>query len=77
MMERLGYGSGPIDTGPGATPSPIGFSTTVLLTTLVLELNLAKVHELAPRHLGESSAKRWGGEVYTVTKQARGVVYLT
>jgi hypothetical protein len=57
--------------------SPIGFSTTVLLTTSVIELILAKLQQLAPRSLGEGPAKRWRGEVYTVTKQARGVVYLT
>jgi hypothetical protein len=57
--------------------SPIGDSTTVLLTGLVIELKLAHAKQLAPRTLGETQAKRWGGEVYTVTKQARGAVYLT
>ena len=60
-----------------AEPSPTCFSTTVLLTTLVLELILALLAELASRTLGEGLAKPRGGEVYTVTKQARGVVYLT
>lgn len=58
-------------------PSPTCFSTTVLLTTLVLELILVLLAELASRTLGEDLAKPRGGEVYTVTKQARGVVYLT
>jgi hypothetical protein len=64
-------------TAPLAESSPTCFSTTVLLTTLVLELILALLAELASRTLGEGLAKSRGGEVYTVTKQARGVVYLT
>jgi hypothetical protein len=55
----------------------MGSGTTVLLTMLALERILATVAKLALRNLGECSAKARGEEVYTDTKQAQSVVYLT